>query len=189
MIIALCGKKGSGKDTTGAHLVEKHGYKRFALADPLKDVCAILFSLSHEQLNGDKEAPTFWGKSTREILQFVGTEMFREKLQELLPNIGDNFWALHLYSRLAGELRDNPKAKIVITDVRFENEISTLRMLCDKVVVWQIDRVVESDDPAKSGELHVSENQDLTIDGVVVNDVDIENLHLAVDELVSGLEN
>lgn len=48
-LVAVCGRKRSGKDTLGAYLVEEHGYKRVAFADKLKEgVCTlnpVLYSL------------------------------------------------------------------------------------------------------------------------------------------------
>lgn len=39
-IVALSGWKGSGKDMLARHLVESHGFKRLAFADPLKDMAS-----------------------------------------------------------------------------------------------------------------------------------------------------
>ena len=44
MLVGICGKAGAGKDTVGDYLIDKYGFKKIALADPIKrlvkDVCA-----------------------------------------------------------------------------------------------------------------------------------------------------
>ena len=48
MIIGFGGKMGSGKDTAAQFLVDKYGYKRYAFADNLKQMCMQIFDLSYE---------------------------------------------------------------------------------------------------------------------------------------------
>ena len=48
MIVGFGGKMGSGKDTAAAFLVEKFGYKRYAFADNLKQMCMKVFDLSYD---------------------------------------------------------------------------------------------------------------------------------------------
>ena len=50
-LIGLLGRKQSGKDTLGNYLVDKYNYKRYAFADPIKDILKIMFDLSDKQLN------------------------------------------------------------------------------------------------------------------------------------------
>ena len=55
MIIGLCGKAGSGKDTVGDFLVRNHHFAKIALADPLKKICKEVFDFSDAQLWGPSE--------------------------------------------------------------------------------------------------------------------------------------
>lgn len=58
-IIGLTGKARSGKDTSGKILAELAQGATLAFADRIKELCRELFSLSTEQLYGDKkEEPT-----------------------------------------------------------------------------------------------------------------------------------
>ena len=52
MIIALNGKKGSGKDTMAKYMCEKFGFVNYGFADPIKEVGRILFDFTDEQLDG-----------------------------------------------------------------------------------------------------------------------------------------
>jgi hypothetical protein len=52
MILGLTGVAGSGKDTVADYLIQKFGYTRVALADPLKRIAQSVFNFSDEQLWG-----------------------------------------------------------------------------------------------------------------------------------------
>ena len=55
MIIGICGKAGSGKDTAADFLVKNHGFVKVAFADVLKRICKEVFDFSDEQLWGPSE--------------------------------------------------------------------------------------------------------------------------------------
>ena len=79
-LIGLSGKAGSGKtDGAAQYLVEAHGFRAFAFADRLKEVLALAFDFSVEQLHGAlKEVPDpRFGKSPRYCMQYFGTEVFK----------------------------------------------------------------------------------------------------------------
>jgi hypothetical protein len=130
-IIALCGFHGSGKDTLGNILVEKFGYTKLSFAGIVKDVVSIIFDWDRKLLEGDTKESRLWREeidewwsnrlnipnlSPRWVLQNVGTDLFRN-------NFHQDIWVACLekkISKLAG---------IVITDIRFENEINTIKKL------------------------------------------------------------
>jgi hypothetical protein len=94
-IIAICGAKRSGKDVLADYLVKKYNYERLAFADPLKLTVKNLFNFDDDQLGIGEDKGTDkkdiiderWGITPRAALQFFGTEIMQEKIQELLPNI------------------------------------------------------------------------------------------------------
>lgn len=45
IIVAVCGWKGSGKDTMADRLIKEHGYQRFSFADSLKEMVAGDYNL------------------------------------------------------------------------------------------------------------------------------------------------
>lgn len=124
-IVGITGRKRSGKDTAGKILVDEFGFTRLAFADSLKKACQNIFGFSDEQVFGDelKEVTDdYWGHSPREFLQYIGTELFREKLPELMGNLGKDIW-IRSVERQLQNLVDEGKTKFVITDVRFPNEL------------------------------------------------------------------
>lgn len=51
MIFAISGWKGSGKDMVAQYLIEKHGFKRLAFADVLKDMVAEQYPVDRQALD------------------------------------------------------------------------------------------------------------------------------------------
>lgn len=140
MLIGLIGKKGVGKDTVADYLVETRGYQKLAYADPLKSACRELFSFSEEQLNGNlkEEIDPYWKVSPRQVFQFVGTELFRNEMKRLIPDIENNFWISCMERRLLSLLKTEPliqghkgnevqKSNIVVSDLRFPNEVELIK--------------------------------------------------------------
>ncbi len=54
-IIGITGQAGSGKDTVADHLVQRHGYVKIALADPIKRLGREVFGFTDDQLWGPSE--------------------------------------------------------------------------------------------------------------------------------------
>ena len=129
-VIGVCGFKRSGKDTISDYLCEKKRWKKISFADRLKKGCKVLFDLSDRQLNGsEKDKETIderWEASPREILQFVGTDVFRNKFST-------NFWV----DSLKYYIDTNPGCYI-ISDVRFPNEVDFVRHYNGKII--KVDR-------------------------------------------------
>jgi len=79
-IIGLAGLARSGKDTVARMLLEHDRVAAYALADPLKEGCQVLFGLSDDQAWGDdgkENTIALWGRSPRQLFQRVGTEWMR----------------------------------------------------------------------------------------------------------------
>lgn len=110
MIIGICGKKRSGKDTVGDYFLFKYGFKKQSFAGVLKRAVKDLFHLSEEDFSGDKETILpIWGVSLRKILQFLGTDILRDQ-------INPDFHVIRTFMEV------NPEENIIFTDVRFINE-------------------------------------------------------------------
>ena len=131
-LIGITGHAGSGKDTLASYL-----YSTFtdtyteAFADPLKAACAEAFGIPLKDFHTPgvkEEVKIFWGASPRMIAQFVGTEMFREVLWKLCPQINNDFWIWRMVAKITGLQRGDSDGDytsgdtIVIPDVRFQNE-------------------------------------------------------------------
>lgn len=163
-IIAICGAKRSGKDVLAEHLVKKYNYEKIAFADPLKLVVKSLFNFDDDQVGISEDKGTNrkdmiderWGITPRAALQFFGTEIMQEKIQELLPNVKKNFFANTLKNRIENAEEDK---KFVISDLRFIHEYDMLANISnighkDKLIV----RVIRpSKNRIKEQEPHISE--------------------------------
>lgn len=147
-LIGLTGLPRAGKNLFATHLVENHGYVELSFAAPLKAASAVLLGMELWQMNGehnfDREAilPE-WGFSTRDFLQRFGTEAMRN-------NFGQDFWLKHMHARIRAE-RLKPLSRIVITDVRFENEASLVRQLGGKIIEITRNGTVRSAHPSDRG--------------------------------------
>ena len=80
-IIGLAAVARSGKDTVASMLLKHEGVTTYALADPLKIGCQILFGLTDAETwhdNIKEEVILHWGWSPRKFFQTVGTDWLRE---------------------------------------------------------------------------------------------------------------
>lgn len=192
-LFGITGRKRSGKDTLGKHLVQKHNFIRIAFADALKDACIHIFGFSREQVYGDdlKEVvDDYWGYSPREILQKVGTELFRESLskEDVLPIIGKNIWVRTVERKILN-LAQQGYRRFVITDIRFPNEFAFLResQFNSKTIKVTRQSVIDNTDLSK---LHSSEAE---IDGFecdfeICNDGTIGELNTDIDHIIGSLD-
>ena len=169
MIIGLVGFIGAGKGTVRDILVREHGYHGFAFADALKDAVATIFTWPRGLLEGDSNASRafrervdpWWSHklgyevTPRLILQKMGTEACRH-------GIADNIWIAALEKRIHGY------DDVVISDVRFPNEIDFVRSAGGIIV-----QVSRGDVPTKEelSKMHISE----TAWNYVVPDYIIDN--------------
>lgn len=119
VIIGLGSTAQVGKDTAAAYLEKKYPgrVKRVGFADKLKQVCEILFGLSHDQLYGpvsvkEKVDPRY-NLTPREIMQGVG-----QKMREIYPQI----WVDSLFLTEIPEAEAQGFDCFVISDVRYPNE-------------------------------------------------------------------
>lgn len=130
MIVGIAGFQGSGKDTIADYLCNIYGFKRDSFAATLKDAVAAVFGWDRELLEGRtkesrawrEQVDPWWAKrlnmpdlTPRLVLQKWGTEVARKSWH-------DDTWIASLENKLHKAHND-----IVITDVRFPNEIRAVR--------------------------------------------------------------
>lgn len=145
MIIGFVGLIGAGKDTAADYLVNYHGFRRDSFANTLKDAVAAVFGWDRVLLEGRtkearawrEEVDLWWAErlgipnlTPRWVLQQWGTEVCRRGFH-------DDIWIASLENRLL-----KTKDDIVISDVRFPNEIAAIHKAGGLVV-----RVKRGEDP------------------------------------------
>lgn len=142
-IIGLVGFIGSGKGTVGEHLVTNHGFQHASFASSLKDAVSAVFGWPRHLLEGDtaesrkwrEQEDQFWGQklgrvvTPRWVLQYIGTDVMRNHFHE-------DIWIWSLEKRLA-----SCDANIVLTDMRFPNEIAMINRLGGSI--WWVRRQPE----------------------------------------------
>lgn len=180
MLIALCGGKGSGKTTSASYLVSNFGFVEYTIAGPLKDI-ARCFGFTDSELYEDKtRVNPQLGICAREFLQKFGSEVCREQLAKLFPTMNLGPTGVIWIKLMCDFIKAHPNKHIVVSDVRFPDE---LKILTERfgARVLKLDRQVESD--AYSN--HASEQElyhptMITLD----NNGNVQNLYEALDELM-----
>lgn len=145
MIIGIAGFQGSGKDTIADYLQNIYGFKRDSFASTLKDAVAAIFGWDRELLEGRTKESRAWRETVdqwwatrlgmpnltpRLVLQLWGTEVARRAFH-------DDTWIASLENKLTKTHND-----IVITDVRFPNEIRAVKAAGGIVI-----RVIRGEEP------------------------------------------
>jgi len=130
-IVGLLGFIGSGKGTVAAQLVNEHNFRQDSFASSLKDACSVIFDWPRNMLEGDtlesrawrEIVDTWWAEklsipnfSPRYALQIMGTDVLRNHFHE-------DLWFITVQNRI----RKNPTQNVVISDVRFPNEIKFIQ--------------------------------------------------------------
>lgn len=137
MIVGFVGFIGSGKDTAADYLVNYHGFRRDSFASTLKDAVSDVFGWDRVLLEGRTRESREWRDqiddwwadrlkiphlTPRWVLQYWGTEVIRSGFH-------DDMWVASLENKMR-----STKDDIVITDVRFPNEIKAIHNAGGKVI-------------------------------------------------------
>lgn len=175
-MLGILGRKGVGKDLISDYLTTRYGYNKVAFASTLKDATKVLFGFNNDQLYGDQKEviDPRWGISPRQAFQWLGTDIFRIKVQELIPKIEDKFW---IESALS-----NTTEKIVISDVRFANEVRTIRERGGKVIKVVREGIPRDDHVSEKGIDLITE-----YDFIINNQGTIEDLYQKIDQIIEQI--
>lgn len=129
-IIAFAGRKQSGKTTCSEFVANCYtgnllgDSKIYNFADPLKqDVCINILGLTHNQCYGNDDQKNtltdcYWNDNrltAREVMQFVGTDIFRKMKRDV--------WASATINKIRGE----KYSLAIIADCRFPNEVEAIK--------------------------------------------------------------
>lgn len=170
-VIGLTGAVGSGKDTAAEVFKEHHRFIQLGFADPLYEMMSIVTRTPVEVLRKRENKEVYIdsvGASPRKLGQTLGTEWGRNMISPKL-------WVHHLDERLHDiELRTG-LVGLVISDVRFQNEVDYVHSLGGEV--WAIER---PDNPYAINTSHSSERPVIGIDNLIVNDRSLEEFRRLV---------
>lgn len=165
-IIGLTGYARSGKDTLASILVEKYGYRRVAFADKIRD---FLYNLN----------PKIHSINLQDMINEYGWEIVKQnpEVRRLLQSLGssardiidDHIWITAALSSLDIDER------VVITDVRFENEAAMVKSLGGQV--WRVKRP-----GVEAVNSHASETQldGYKVEQIFVNGGSVQDLEVLV---------
>jgi ABC-type dipeptide/oligopeptide/nickel transport system ATPase component len=202
-IIGLVGEIGSGKNTTANILVEDYDYNILNFGGILKDVVSIIFSWDRNLLEGDTKESREWRETVdtwwenrlnipnltpRWVLQHFATDTVR-------MHFHTDTWVAALEKKINDFIKNDQK--VVITDVRFKNEIDLIHSINGEIVlvsksynlpIWYECAVQENINNLKEMKLkfpnvHISEYSwaGHKIDYTIRNVSDFIHLEMAVD--------
>lgn len=164
-LIGLTGLAQSGKSTVATYLKETHNFYEDSFAVPIRSMVCGLLGISLAELEELKESIIEgFEKTPREMMQTLGTEWGRQMIQ-------DDLWITALKYRLPAP---TTAKKIVVSDIRFENEAALIRSLGG--TIWHVKRQGQAMINASK---HVSEVgiELLPSDRIVTNIGSIKYLH------------
>ena len=206
-IIGFVGFIGSGKDTAADYLVNTHEFRRDSFANTLKDAVSAVFGWDRTLLEGRTKQAREWREQVdpwwsdrlnmpnltpRWILQYWGTEVCRHGFH-------DDIWIASIENKLR-----NTTDNIVISDVRFPNEIKAIKKQGGLIVCiergvkphWydiaiQANRGVDSAiNWLKENNIHASETSWVgeDIDYIILNNSTIDKLCEQINKVLPTIE-
>lgn len=184
MIIGLLGQKSVGKDTVADYIHTKYDFTEKKIAGPLKDSIGKLFGFNEDQLNGDlkEEIDSYWKITPRMVLQFFGTEIMQEKINDILP-VERKFF-VKCFDRWYSS--QNTQSNIVISDIRFQHEVDYIKE--NNGIVIKINRdTIKDNFSTHISELGIDSIASSDIDYIINNNGTIEDLHENINDIMEKL--
>ena len=124
-LIGISGYKGSGKDTLAKFIMAYAPYVKYSMADPIRAIGTVMGFTDEEMLDPVKKelVSEFFGISWRKFAQWIGTDVMRDGLKVLIPDMEHQIWV-----KLAERQFDkHPTVNYVIPDIRFDDEAEMVK--------------------------------------------------------------
>lgn len=194
VLIGIMGRIGSGKTLGSDYIANKHNFIEKSFADSLKKACSELFMLSNAQLNGTQlqkltPDPRWYNCTPRQMMQYVGTDLLRNCLDVIMPGIGGDVFVNNVRIWYTDLKKHDPLANVVISDVRFQNEVDFIHSVGGFVI-----KIVRSDIDENNSVInnHASETgaeNILNYDYLITNDSTIEEYYKKIDQILTEIVN
>lgn len=208
-VIALSGKKRTGKDTFADVLTKKYNFNKIALADPLRNLCSRVFYMSPEQF-GDEQKDARMQRihmdfhdidAIRKIVEseygYTISEEARNAMEELhgegmdtprdvLRTVGNMLRQAvspNIWIELAAAKMKEMGGRIVITDCRFENEREFFRK------IGAVSVLIKRNDNGNPAEHEFNLGSDDEYDVIFTNDAGLHTYTSQVDMWFNTRQN
>jgi dephospho-CoA kinase len=183
MLVIFVGKIGSGK-TTAANILKKYSFEEETFAEPIKQFL-LSIGFNYKDVYGSQDEKLkvnkFWNVSGREFMQKFATDIMRNQLKTVLPQIdlGDStVWVRAMEKKIL----NNTSKNIVIGDGRFPDEIMLIKKYGG--IVIKVDRPSNNN---YDNSVHESESYFDTIipDYEIINDGTFEDLENKIKNILN----
>ena len=187
LCVLFAGNSGAGKDAAAdilANELESRGCStsRTAFADPIKELAVHLLGIPKSISYGsqqDKLDFEVYGKSARQHLQWIGTEMGRNQIHT-------DIW-IHRFVERALE----SNARVVIgSDLRFRNEMAVTRAMLDNKMSMKVVKIINPRVPVNlehQSEREIYNTPDDAFDLVIHNTKGLKDLRSLIMLLANEL--
>jgi len=162
-----------GKSTVVNYLTQRYGGTELSFAQPLYDI----MHYAQKRCNIEQV-------KDRTFLQWVGTDWGRKK--------DNDMWIKLLVGEMNKLTKINPNKNIYVSDVRFVNEINTLKN--NGFIVIKIERSFENREDIGDSKSHSSETNIQNYDGVinwdyvVNNNNSLDDMYHQIDKIIETIE-
>mgnify|MGYP001601185222 FL=1 len=138
---------------------------------------------NYEQTEGSKKEDydNRWNTTPRKIFQRFGTEIFRNNLKLMLPelkNLDENFWIYRFKLWYQEQIKINPNLKVVVSDVRFPNEANIIKELGGTII--KVVRSKTNNNDNHSSEVSINK---INPDFIVSNNSTIDEYHSQIKKI------
>ena len=142
MIIGILGNKNVGKDTLADYLVATEGFTKISFATNLKKCLAVMFNWNDNDFSFEnkEKVDEIWKVSPRKMLQLLGTDFLRDYCKEVIDckinfNNKEEEFSYHIKKLFLDNIElFNENKNIVVSDVRFPDELKFIKWLNGKII-------------------------------------------------------